>query len=457
MTHVAIMVPGILGSVLKLNNKTVWPGSAKDILFGSTFGNDEMNRLMEPNLVATDVIRSVSISKQYEKLIEDLGQCGFHENDQPPTLFLCPYDWRKDNAESAEKLADLVDKAFNLHGAATELSLIGHSMGGLISRYYLESGKYNARPGFKAVRRLLTLGTPHRGSPLALNAAMGREKRLWLSKEQVRRLANDPRYPALYQLMPPPDEPFVWNEDRDSEFGQIDIYDQAVAKALGLEAANLSSALTFQSKLDLNKRPQHQGKPIRYFFFSGTRQTTTSSITMLQLDVTQYRVRSQELEDAGDGTVPAWSSSLTGVQGQPVGGEHSTIYRNDLLRRTMAVLLGQSGVLAVVPEQVEVALRERVVNPNDIVHAALTFSTGVDKLDGKLSIQRALFDPEGELTGYSNPVSLHPISYTGLNAEKLSVIFAAPGFPGVYRVAYIPSGSEEPAGSDELFVQESEI
>jgi pimeloyl-ACP methyl ester carboxylesterase len=453
MTHVAILVPGIMGSVLELNNKVVWPGSALAIILGSSFSNQDMDKLMDPNLTATDVIRSVSISRQYVNLIEDLGRCGFRESDAPPTLYLCAYDWRKDNKLSADTLAAIINRAFDQHGSGVEISIIAHSMGGLISRYYLESGTYNARPGFSAVRRLLALATPHRGAPLALNAALGLEKRLWLNKAQVSRLTNDPRYPAVYQLMPPSDEPFIWNEA--SEFGQIDVYDPAIAQALKLVPANLDSARNFQAKLDLNKRPRHNGKPIRYFFFSGTRQKTVSAVTMLETSAAQYRVRSKELEDAGDGTVPVWSSALTGVQGQPVGGEHSTIYKNDLLRTTMAVLLGQAGVLAAAPDHVEVALRERVVNPNDAVHAALTFSRAVDKLNGRLSVERAQFDAQGQLTGFSRPVSLHPISYTGLNAEKLSVIFTAPAFPGVYRVAYFPSGYDDPAGSDELFVQDS--
>ena len=120
----------------------------------------------------------------------------------------------------------------------------------------------------------------------------------------------------------------------------------------------------------------------------------------------------------------------------------------------MGVLLGKAGVLAAVPEHVEVALRERVVNPNDIVHIALTFGSGVDKLSGRLDVQRAQFNQAGEVTGFANPVSSHPISYAGLNAEKLSVIFTAPSVTGVYRVAYFPTGYSDPAGEDELFVQE---
>jgi hypothetical protein len=173
---------------------------------------------------------------------------------------------------------------------------------------------------------------------------------------------------------------------------------------------------------------------------------------VLKIGPAQYQSRKIELEDAGDGTVPVWSAALTGVQGQPVGGEHSTIYRNDILRRTMAALLGAPGVLAVAPGQVEIALRERVVHFGDLVHASLTFGAGVDKLDGKLVIQ--LVDTAIDPPTYSAPVSTFPIKYSGLNAEKFNLIFSAPTFPGIYRIAYFPEGSDKPAGADELIVQE---
>jgi hypothetical protein len=437
-----------MGSVLELNGEMIWPGSPLEILLPYK----KMSKLMNPDLIATDIIRKVSISEQYEKLIEDLGKCGFREDDNPKTLYVCPYDWRKDNALSAQKLADIVDMAVAQSGA-TQISLIAHSMGGLICRYYLESGEFNGRPGFSPVRLLLTLGTPHRGAPLALNAALGKEKRLFLNKDQVKQLANDPRYPAVYQLMPPLGEPFAWNEDQNAEFGEVNIYDAGMINDLKLEATSMQSAQTFHSKLDISKRPKFQGKPIRYFFFVGTRQTTVSSVNVLTIGPHEFQVRKTELEDAGDGTVPVWSGSITGVQGQPVGGEHSTIYRNDTLRRTMATLLGAKGVLAAAPMKVEVAIRERVVHATDTVHVALTFGVGVDKLDGKLIIQMVEIDGAGKIK-YSKPNSLYPISYSGLNAERLNVLFSAPGFPGIYRVAYIPNGYDEPAGSDELIVQQ---
>jgi pimeloyl-ACP methyl ester carboxylesterase len=459
MTRVAVFVPGIMGSVLELQNpdgtrEVVWPGSVASLVLPY----NKMAQLMSDDLIATDVIRRVSFSVQYQQLIDDLARCGFRETVQDgtkPTLYLCPYDWRGDNARAADVLADKVDAAVAEHGAGTQVTLIGHSMGGLVGRYYLESGDYAARPGFPAVRELFTLGTPHRGAPLALSAALGQEKRLFLSAAQVRRLASDTRFTALYQLLPPRGEPFAWADGARNAYGVVDIYDPQVARSLGLVAQNLRAAEEFHAKLDLNRRPQFQGAPVRYFFFVGTRQMTYSAVKVLDLltNPTTYRVTPWGLEDAGDGTVPAWSGALTGVQGHPVGGEHGTIYRNDVLLQTLGALLGAPGVLAARPEKVEVSLRERVVKMAAPVHIALTFGPGVDRLDGKLVIQRAQTDAQGVVT-FSPPVSEHPITYSGLNAERLNVVFSAPGYPDVYRVAYIPSGHADPAGSDELFVQQ---
>jgi len=60
-------------------------------------------------------IRSFSVSEQYQGLINDLAKCDFREDVNPRTLFVCPYDWRKDNSLSAGVLADLVEKAFTMH------------------------------------------------------------------------------------------------------------------------------------------------------------------------------------------------------------------------------------------------------------------------------------------------------------------------------------------------------
>lgn len=443
MKHVAILVPGIMGSELQWQGEVIWPGPVSQLWL--PYG--KMTELLEEDLVATDIIRDVLISSQYSTLIEDLNTCEFREEDSPPTLVVVPYDWRKDNRQAARKLADCIDQTVLLHKGAAEISIVAHSMGGLISRYYLESGDFLTRIGMKAVRQLITLGTPHRGSPIALSAARGEEKRLWLNGDQVLQIVRDTRYPSVYQLLPPKGEPFAWNRDRGAQYDPIDIYDPAVAKSLGLVPANLQTAMTFHDKLDHTKRPSH----VRYFTFAGTRQTMVSHV-LVRKDGAIYHVDKVEPEDAGDGTVPSWSGTLTGIQGRPVGGEHGTIYQNDDLRRTLAGLLGKQGVLAASAAPVEIAIRERVCHPGDNIHIALTFPSGSNSLDGELRIERAIFDDRQRLTGFATPVS-HIITYSGLTAENLSITLEAPTRQGVYRVAFYRRGENILSGEDELFVQ----
>lgn len=443
MTPVVVLVPGLMGSQLQYQGDVIWPGPVRQLWL--PYG--KMAELLQEDLVATDVIRDVLISSQYSTLIEDLNTCGFREDDDPPTLIVFPYDWRKDNAQAAGKLADLLDGTVAAHNGTADIFLVAHSMGGLISRYYLESGDYAARPGLKAVRQLITLGTPHRGSPIALSAARGEEKQLWLNADQVLKIVSDPRYPSVYQLLPPKGEPFAWNRDGLAQYDPVDIYDPAVAKGLGLVPANLQAATAFHAKLDHTKRPAH----VRYFAFVGTRQTMVSHV-LLRKDGAIYHMDKVEPEDAGDGTVPAWSATLTGLQGRPVGGEHGTIYKNDDLRRTLAGLLGKQGVLAAAAAPVEIAIRERVCHPGDGIHVALTFPSGSESLDGELRVERALFDARQQLTGFAAPAS-HIIKYAGLTAEKLGLTLDAPALPGVYRLAFYHAGEQHLAGSDELFVQ----
>ena len=53
----------------------------------------------------------------------------------------------------------------SLHGNSVEIALAGHSRGGLAARAFLQGGSYATEKG--AVKALLTIGTPHQGSPLA--------------------------------------------------------------------------------------------------------------------------------------------------------------------------------------------------------------------------------------------------------------------------------------------------
>jgi triacylglycerol lipase len=72
--------------------------------------------------------------------------------------------------ESAEKVREKVERLYSRYPDMGPLSIIGHSKGGLIGRYYVKR-----LGGDRRVKNLITLATPHNGTPAAYLgiAAMG--------------------------------------------------------------------------------------------------------------------------------------------------------------------------------------------------------------------------------------------------------------------------------------------
>ncbi|MGH9180490.1 MAG: lipase/acyltransferase domain-containing protein, partial [Acidimicrobiales bacterium] len=80
-----------------------------------------------------------------------------------------PYDWRRDNRVAAHRLAEQAPRWLEEYRQRpgrrdAKLVLLGHSMGGLVARYFLE-----ALGGWEMTRALVSFGTPYRGSLNALD------------------------------------------------------------------------------------------------------------------------------------------------------------------------------------------------------------------------------------------------------------------------------------------------
>jgi pimeloyl-ACP methyl ester carboxylesterase len=89
-------------------------------------------------------------------------------------LFWAFYDWRKSVSDNATNyLIPWIDRARSRSGHS-KVILVGYSMGGLVSRSYIQSDAYAAR---NDVERLITVGTPHRGAPESYYPWQGGELR----------------------------------------------------------------------------------------------------------------------------------------------------------------------------------------------------------------------------------------------------------------------------------------
>ncbi|MDQ4077773.1 MAG: alpha/beta fold hydrolase, partial [Chloroflexota bacterium] len=96
-------------------------------------------------------------------------EAGYRRNRD---LFVAFYDWRKAVSDSARRyLMPWIERALRGSGS-DKVILVGHSMGGLVARAYVQSSQYRGD-----VERLITLGTPHRGTPEAYFAWGGAELR----------------------------------------------------------------------------------------------------------------------------------------------------------------------------------------------------------------------------------------------------------------------------------------
>src|SRR5215510_7025365 len=194
-----IIIPGVTGSELvnRTTGEKLWPELfPKDkvaLALPITSTTLSENR---DDIVASRVIESAQLIKfmpeigVYGALLKALeNQGGYRRGDidaPPPdgdrdTYYLFAYDWRRDNVESARKLAEkIAEIKRRTNRPDLRFDIIAHSMGGLIARYFAMYGDVDvlARPqqprpdwrGAQSVRSLVLFATPNAGSMDALRS-----------------------------------------------------------------------------------------------------------------------------------------------------------------------------------------------------------------------------------------------------------------------------------------------
>ena len=202
---IIILIPGIGGSRLERDGKLlydlslgalprlIWNWVGGDIAFLGGSGKPD------DGVVATDLFNYQLIPgyfgvDDYDGLVNTLKSV---VRDPERQFFKFPYDWRASNRWAAEALdafarPRLHDWQKGQGGADAKLWLVCHSMGGLVARYFLER-----LGGSDITRRLITIATPHRGAPKALNALVNGMKFTVLDFSSVIR-----SFASTYELLP---------------------------------------------------------------------------------------------------------------------------------------------------------------------------------------------------------------------------------------------------------------
>ncbi|NCN58552.1 hypothetical protein GW940_01390 [Candidatus Microgenomates bacterium] len=104
---------------------------------------------------------------EYNGILKTLQTQGYTLNQN---LFIFPYDWRQKITDSGQDLKSFIDTQVIPKNPDSKINLVGHSLGGLVSRSYLQE---YAPAGL--VDQIITLGSPHQGVTEAYKAWAGGE------------------------------------------------------------------------------------------------------------------------------------------------------------------------------------------------------------------------------------------------------------------------------------------
>ena len=92
----------------------------------------------------------------YDPLVKGLQDIGYRLNDN---LFICFYDWRMKTSESSKLYLEPMIEMVKTKYPNRKISLICHSMGGLVARNYLQGGIPRG-----LIERFIMIGSPNKGS-----------------------------------------------------------------------------------------------------------------------------------------------------------------------------------------------------------------------------------------------------------------------------------------------------
>lgn len=261
-----VIIHGFLGSRLKdaRNDENIWgeirvsdalggysPELLRNLALPMRQGaklSDLRDQAIPDGLLTEFKVRIGSLTfnvEGYGTLIEELETIGYHRNPDGKgrKVYIFDYDWRRDLPENAIRLGKFlescrrqqqqeIEKRFGIADYPVKFDLLGHSMGGLLARYFLRYGgrdlpEDGSLPqvtwaGREYVRRAVLAGTPNDGY---LDTGVELVNGLQIAKEAA---AYPPAvigtFPTYYQMLPRTGSRSVL----DDENQELDLFDPAV-------------------------------------------------------------------------------------------------------------------------------------------------------------------------------------------------------------------------------------
>jgi hypothetical protein len=243
------LIHGILGSKLRNKNSKneMWPENVRKLVFSKykilAYEIDKV--ALEPKqkeYEAYSVLDTVTGFNVYKEIINTLTQIGNYKlsntNDTfslGRKLYILNYDWRQDNVKSAQQLDRFIKKIQSKYPKKykQKVDIVAHSMGGLITRYYMRYGTTDVLSnkmfianleGANNIRKAVFLGMPNFGIILSVNRFVNGYK-FGLRSIPVEVLIT---MPSIYQMLP--NSITTWIVDLKGKKIAMDIFDDKTWK-----------------------------------------------------------------------------------------------------------------------------------------------------------------------------------------------------------------------------------
>lgn len=389
-----IIIPGIMGSELYNNNLSInnliWPDTIKFTLYVYDEFLDILK--LDPNgntlndIAVGDIIRNINNTDYFNGLVNVLESNGYQEGTD---LFVFSYDWRLKGTENVTLLASAIEE-IKVKTGAQKVDIIAHSMGGLLSKYYLINNS--------SIDKFIDIATPHVGSPKAFKTVMFGETigtshlfgLIGVNSERIKIISQN--MASIYELIP--SKKFVDSNNYVYDLDDIDqnnirgklSYDQTndFLKNSGRNPLLIDQAKYFHNQID-NVNPINYGVDTYNIVGCGT--PTLGKIFLLNKESSgdiEYNISYIQ----GDGTVPIDSAKSL--------NSNKTFYFKNAIHATMPSASGVKEIIASI-------LNEEEIDPNDYVNITTT-ELDCPKVNGQVisfhsPIELNIYDDQGRHTG----------------------------------------------------------
>ncbi|MBV8162284.1 MAG: alpha/beta fold hydrolase [Acidimicrobiia bacterium] len=314
-----VFVPGFMGSEMWDDGRLVWPNAhlalAKPEIFSWPEKKLAPRSILREHVIVPNFISLSRYSRLVDYLVEELGY-GVGED-----LLEFPYDWRQDVRQSARQLADAVT-AWRTDKGHGDIAVIAHSMGCLITRYYVE------RLGGKGhVRRVALVGGLNAGSPKSFQAFLAARGMLAFNSIRARFQQVVATFPSVYQSLPAPGYECVV----DAKGDPIDVFADdgwlpEDRRPYLKEAADLFAELG-------------TGISVPTVCVFGYGMKTPVRLVVERQGPAGWEAARLDVTDNGDDTIPQESAIVEGADIHPVQQHHGVLYTDADVRMRLRVEL----------------------------------------------------------------------------------------------------------------------